>query len=165
MIGWKGRDKTLLVDPDEIDCLKRVGRLNDEANSIYELYKNPNPACEAGSVWKDIVLSPSRLNIQQELKYAIQKVERSKWLKFGFRLHWPKPQGRRWKMHHVKRKFSRFRECLIDVVPKMRTVHVKILKFSTQHCWILRVEVKAYTRIFELIAYEEQTNICTFKAV
>ncbi|PON95040.1 Zeta toxin domain containing protein [Trema orientale] len=78
MIGWKDRDKTLLVDPDEIDCLKRVGRLHDEANSIYELYKNPNPACEAGSVWKDIVLSPSRLNIQQELKYAIQKVERSK---------------------------------------------------------------------------------------
>ncbi|XP_062080751.1 calmodulin calcium-dependent NAD kinase isoform X1 [Humulus lupulus] len=78
MIGWKDRDKTLLVDPDEIDCLKRVGRLNSEANSIYELYKHPNPACEAGSVWKDIVLSPSRLNVQQELKYAIQKVERSK---------------------------------------------------------------------------------------
>ncbi|GMN48919.1 hypothetical protein TIFTF001_018088 [Ficus carica] len=78
LIGWKDRDRTLLVDPDEIDCLKRVGRLNDEANSIDELYKHPNPACEAGSVWKDIVLSPSRLNIQQELKYAIQKVERSK---------------------------------------------------------------------------------------
>lgn len=78
LIGWKDRDRTLLVDPDEIDCLKRVGRLNDEANSIYELYKHPNPACESGSVWKDIVLSPSRLNIQQELKYAIQKVERSK---------------------------------------------------------------------------------------
>ncbi|KAF4387139.1 hypothetical protein G4B88_024711 [Cannabis sativa] len=78
MIGWKDRDKTLLVDPDEIDCLKRVGRLNSEATSIYQLYKSPNPACEAGSVWKDIVLSPSRLNVQQELKYAIQKVERSK---------------------------------------------------------------------------------------
>lgn len=78
LIGWKDRDKTLLVDPDEIDCLKRVGRLNDEADSIYELYKRPNPACEAGSIWKDIVLSPSRLNIQQELKYSIQKAERSK---------------------------------------------------------------------------------------
>lgn len=78
LIGWKERDRNLLVDPDEIDCLKRVGRLNEEANSIYELYKYPNPACEAGSVWKDIVLSPSRLNIQQELKYSIQRVERSK---------------------------------------------------------------------------------------
>ncbi|KAL6968232.1 hypothetical protein U1Q18_034033 [Sarracenia purpurea var. burkii] len=78
LIGWKDRDKTLLVDPDEIDCLKRVGRLNDEANSIYELYKRPNPAYEVGSIWKDIVLSPSRLNIQQELKYSIQKVERLK---------------------------------------------------------------------------------------
>lgn len=78
LIGWKDRDKTLLVDPDEIDCLKRVGRLNDEANSIYKLYKRPNPAYAAGSIWKDIVLSPSRLNIQQELKYSIQKVERQK---------------------------------------------------------------------------------------
>ncbi|XWS76304.1 hypothetical protein CRYUN_Cryun01aG0164400 [Craigia yunnanensis] len=76
LIGWKDRDKTLLVDPDEIGCLKKVGMLNEEAESIYELYKYPNPACEAGSIWKDIVLSPSRLNIQQELKYTIQKVER-----------------------------------------------------------------------------------------
>ncbi|MBA0583423.1 hypothetical protein Gorai_014281 [Gossypium raimondii] len=55
---------------------KKVGRLNEEAESIYELYKHPNPACEAGSIWKDIVLSPSRLNIQKELKFTIQKVER-----------------------------------------------------------------------------------------
>ncbi|OIW12629.1 hypothetical protein TanjilG_24562 [Lupinus angustifolius] len=75
LIGWKDRDKTLLVDPDEIDCLKKVARLNEDANSIYELYKHPNPVREAGSIWKDIVLSPSRLNIQQELKYSIQKVE------------------------------------------------------------------------------------------
>lgn len=78
MIGWKDRDRTLLVDPDEIDCLKRVAKLNEDANSIYELYKQPNPACEAGSVWKDIVLSPSRLNIQQELKFSIQEIERLK---------------------------------------------------------------------------------------
>ncbi|XP_057965446.1 calmodulin calcium-dependent NAD kinase-like [Malania oleifera] len=78
LIGWKDRDRNLLVDPDEINCLKMVGRLNEEADSIYELYKHPNPACEAGSVWKDIVLSPSRLNIQKELKYSIQEVERSK---------------------------------------------------------------------------------------
>ncbi|KAK7270314.1 hypothetical protein RIF29_23367 [Crotalaria pallida] len=75
LIGWKDKDKTLLVDPDEIDCLKKVARLNEDANSIYELYKHPNPACKAGSIWKDIVLSPSRVNIQQELKYSIQKVE------------------------------------------------------------------------------------------
>ncbi|XP_021672674.2 calmodulin calcium-dependent NAD kinase-like isoform X1 [Hevea brasiliensis] len=78
LIGWKERDKTLLVDPDEIDCIKRVGRLNEEADSIYQLYKAPDPNMAAGSIWKDIVLSPSRLNIQKELKYCIQKVERSK---------------------------------------------------------------------------------------
>ncbi|BAT85501.1 hypothetical protein VIGAN_04305800 [Vigna angularis var. angularis] len=79
LIGWKDRDKTLLVDPDEFDCLKRLAKLNENANSIYELYKHPNPACEAGSVWKDIVLSPSRLNIQQELKYSIQRIESVKY--------------------------------------------------------------------------------------
>ncbi|KAK7393453.1 hypothetical protein VNO78_22009 [Psophocarpus tetragonolobus] len=57
----------------KLDCLKRVARLNEKANNIYELYKHPNPTCEAGSIWKDIVLSPSRLNIQKELKYSIQK--------------------------------------------------------------------------------------------
>lgn len=76
MIAWKDRDKTLLVDPDEINVLKMVGRLNEGADSIYELYKNPHPAYQSGSVWKDIVMSPSRLNIQKELKYSIQKVER-----------------------------------------------------------------------------------------
>lgn len=78
MIGWKEKERTLLVDPDEINVLQIVGRLNDGANSIYELYKNPHPAFQAGSVWKDIVLSPSRLNIQKELKYSIQKVERTR---------------------------------------------------------------------------------------
>ncbi|XP_039029534.1 uncharacterized protein LOC120163761 [Hibiscus syriacus] len=75
LIGWKDKDRTLLVDPDEIGCLKRIGRLNENADSIYELYRYPNPACQTGSIWKDIVLSPSRLNIQLELKYTIQKVE------------------------------------------------------------------------------------------
>lgn len=74
-IGWKDKDKTLLVDPEEIKCLRTVGSLNEDASSIYELYKKPSPACESGSVWKDIVLSPSRLTIQQELKYCIKKVE------------------------------------------------------------------------------------------
>ncbi|XP_051142190.1 calmodulin calcium-dependent NAD kinase-like [Andrographis paniculata] len=76
LIGWKDKEKNLLVDPDEINCLQMVSRSNEEAENIYELYKNPNPAFEAGSVWHDIVLSPSRTNIQKELKYAIQKIER-----------------------------------------------------------------------------------------
>ncbi|KAL3517654.1 hypothetical protein ACH5RR_020243 [Cinchona calisaya] len=76
LIGWKDKDKTLLVDPEEIGILNLIGRLNEEADCIYDLYKRPHPACERGSLWKDIVLSPSRLNIQKELKYSIQKVER-----------------------------------------------------------------------------------------
>ncbi|KAJ6336097.1 hypothetical protein OIU78_012661 [Salix suchowensis] len=45
--------------------------------NLLDAQRYPNPACEEGSIWKDIVLSPSRLNIQKELKYSIQKVERS----------------------------------------------------------------------------------------
>ncbi|KAI7751733.1 hypothetical protein M8C21_012815 [Ambrosia artemisiifolia] len=75
LIGWKDKDKTLLVDPDEINILKTIERLNESANSIYELYKQTNPANEHGSVWNDIVMSPSRLIIQRELKNSIQKSE------------------------------------------------------------------------------------------
>ncbi|XP_074314898.1 calmodulin calcium-dependent NAD kinase-like, partial [Silene latifolia] len=78
LIGWKDRDKTLLVDPEEFKCLKMVGELNEEANNIYELYKSPNPACHDGSIWNDIVSSPSRLTVQQELKYSIMRIEGSK---------------------------------------------------------------------------------------
>ncbi|RAL44241.1 hypothetical protein DM860_015601 [Cuscuta australis] len=76
LIGWKDRDKTLLVDPDEINVLKVVGRLNEDADSICSLYNHPHPAYQRGSFWKDIVLSPSRLNIQKELKCTIKKIER-----------------------------------------------------------------------------------------
>lgn len=75
MIGWKDRERTLLVDPDEINVLKVVGRLNEDADSIHNLYNHPHPAYQKGSFWKDIVMSPSRLNIQKELKYSIQKIE------------------------------------------------------------------------------------------
>ncbi|EPS63235.1 hypothetical protein M569_11553 [Genlisea aurea] len=76
LIGWKEKDKNLLVDPEEIGCLKVLGRLNTESDSIFELYKGRNPAFESGSVWNDIVLSPSRINVQKELKYSIQNAER-----------------------------------------------------------------------------------------
>ena len=65
----------MLVDPDEIKVLKTIERLNEAANSIYELYKQPNPENDIGQVWKDIVMSPERVFIQKELKYAIQKAE------------------------------------------------------------------------------------------
>lgn len=76
LIGWKDKEKNLLVDPEEISCLKVVGMLSEDADTIYDLYRRPHPAYENGSIWKDIVLSPSRLNIQKELKFSIQKVER-----------------------------------------------------------------------------------------
>ncbi|KAL8150303.1 hypothetical protein V2J09_020111, partial [Rumex salicifolius] len=75
LIGWKERDKTLLVDPEEILVLKMVGELNEEADSINALYRIPSPNTHTGSVWTDIVLSPSRRNVQLELKYSIQRIE------------------------------------------------------------------------------------------
>nr|GLL46981.1 uncharacterized protein LOC109150461 [Ipomoea trifida]GMD87349.1 uncharacterized protein LOC109150461 [Ipomoea batatas]GMD90084.1 uncharacterized protein LOC109150461 [Ipomoea batatas] len=75
LIGWKDRERTLLVDPDEINVLKVVGRLNEDADCIHKLYNHPHPAYQKGAFWKDIVMSPSRLSIQKELKYSIQKIE------------------------------------------------------------------------------------------
>ncbi|GKB53581.1 zeta toxin domain, P-loop containing nucleoside triphosphate hydrolase [Tanacetum coccineum] len=75
LIGWKEKEKTLLVDPDEISSLELVESLNEKADSIYELYNNPNPIYGSGSVWHDIVMSPSRVNIQKDLKHSIQKIE------------------------------------------------------------------------------------------
>lgn len=81
LIGYKDGTSKLLVDPDEIRCLKMVSKLNDQAESIEELY-----AAEAGEelvvgtgsqVWKDIVLLPDRPKIQQELIVAIRKIETS----------------------------------------------------------------------------------------
>ncbi|KAL3828727.1 hypothetical protein ACJIZ3_017529 [Penstemon smallii] len=75
LIAWKDGDSHLLVDPDEIKCLTSVKDLNDEAESIYELYKDPDHITEDGSVWKDIVLVPTRPSLQLELKTTLKKIE------------------------------------------------------------------------------------------
>lgn len=78
LIGWKDGDQKLLVDPDDIKCLTEVSNLNAEAESIYELYRDSGPPSESGSIWKDIVLSPSRATLQQELRACIQNIENAK---------------------------------------------------------------------------------------
>ena len=65
------------MDPEDFKCLKTLDSLNPEADSIHELHKEPNPIMEPGSVWSDIVLSPSRIHVQEELKESIQKIEKS----------------------------------------------------------------------------------------
>lgn len=65
------------MDPKVLKCLKIISGVNIEADSIYELYKEPNPIIRPGSVWNDIVLSLSRSNDQKELKGSIQKIEKS----------------------------------------------------------------------------------------
>jgi len=54
-----------------------IGRVNTEADSIYELYKEPSLIMGLGSIWKDIIISPSRCNAQKELRESIQKIEKS----------------------------------------------------------------------------------------
>ncbi|XP_043696733.1 calmodulin calcium-dependent NAD kinase-like [Telopea speciosissima] len=75
LIGWKDGENNLLVDPQEVDYLRTVSMLNEDAESIYELYTHLNLTGKSGSVWKDILLSPSRAYYQEELKIAIQKAE------------------------------------------------------------------------------------------
>ncbi|KAJ4969301.1 hypothetical protein NE237_016002 [Protea cynaroides] len=75
LIGWKDGESNLLVDLQEIHCLETVSKLNADAESIEELYKNLDQTDKANLAWEDILLSPSRAHLQHELKIAIQKAE------------------------------------------------------------------------------------------
>ncbi|KAJ6911169.1 hypothetical protein NC652_021718 [Populus alba x Populus x berolinensis] len=77
LIAWKDGDNKLLVDPEGYKCLTNVSNLRAEAESIYELYTDPSPIFEPGSVWKDIVLDPSRPTVQSELRASILNIEKS----------------------------------------------------------------------------------------
>ncbi|CAA2955086.1 Zeta toxin domain containing [Olea europaea subsp. europaea] len=75
LIAWKDGNSKLLVDPNEMKCFASVSDLNDDAETIYDLYKDSDYITQPGSVWKDIVLLPERGSLQQELKTAIQRIE------------------------------------------------------------------------------------------
>ena len=81
LIAWKDGDKKLLIDPEGYKCLTNASNLRADAESIYELYTDPSPIFKPGSVWKDIVLDPSRPTVQSELKTSILNIEKS-WLCF-----------------------------------------------------------------------------------
>lgn len=73
----KDDDHNLPLVPKNIKCLELIDSVNVEADSIYELYKDPDVRMRPGSVWNDIVLSPSRSKDQKELKESILKIEKS----------------------------------------------------------------------------------------
>ncbi|KAG9153520.1 hypothetical protein Leryth_019787 [Lithospermum erythrorhizon] len=75
LIAWKEKDNNLLVDPDGYKFFNVVSSLNEEADSIYELYEDPDLINQQASVWNEIVLSPSRKTVQQKLKSAIERIE------------------------------------------------------------------------------------------
>jgi hypothetical protein len=70
-IAWKDGDNKLLIDPEGYKCLTNASNLRAEAESIYELYTDPSPIFEPGSFLKDIVMDPSRPNVQSELRTSI----------------------------------------------------------------------------------------------
>ncbi|KAM0030557.1 putative calmodulin calcium-dependent NAD kinase NADKc [Helianthus debilis subsp. tardiflorus] len=78
LIGWKDGNSGLLVDRDQIKCLQTLSEINDEADSIYELYADPRRLTESGSVWKERVLKPDRIDLQRDLKVVIERIEKSK---------------------------------------------------------------------------------------
>jgi len=52
--------------------------LNAEADSVYELHKEPSPIMEPHSLWsKIVVLSPSRKSDKKDLRESIKKIEKS----------------------------------------------------------------------------------------
>lgn len=74
LIAWKDGENKMLVEPEDIKCLEMVRNVNEEAESIYELYPK-DELSQPGSVWNDMVLLPTRSILQQELKAAIRKIE------------------------------------------------------------------------------------------
>ncbi|KAD6120099.1 hypothetical protein E3N88_11370 [Mikania micrantha] len=50
--------------------IELVGVVCDAYLAVVRGISNPNPTHESGSVWHDIVMSPSRLNIQKELRQS-----------------------------------------------------------------------------------------------
>ncbi|XP_078176258.1 calmodulin calcium-dependent NAD kinase-like [Carex rostrata] len=75
LIGMKCEGSELLVDPKEIGCLEKVSALNEDANSVHELYPDGSTVCGSTSVWNNLVICPSRALVQQELKAVIEVIE------------------------------------------------------------------------------------------
>ncbi|KAG5391232.1 hypothetical protein IGI04_032773 [Brassica rapa subsp. trilocularis] len=86
LIAWKAGNSRLLVDPEDIECLKRVSNLNPDAESIYELYSDPNLLSQPGSVWTEIVIVPSRPEADVEPEVAAAGVPKKRtFKKFAFK--------------------------------------------------------------------------------
>lgn len=75
LIAWKDGESNLLVDTENIKCLTSVRDLNDEADSIYELYGDPNHMYDPNSVWNAIVCRSTRSSLQLHLTTVVKKIE------------------------------------------------------------------------------------------
>ncbi|KGN56910.1 uncharacterized protein LOC101217085 [Cucumis sativus] len=73
-----GTDPFQTIDAEASACLTTLSNLNPDAESVYELYPNPSPFSEPEAIWKEIALTPSRLQSQKELRSAIKKLESSR---------------------------------------------------------------------------------------
>lgn len=74
MIEWRDGSRDLPEDQDCISCLEKVSKLNEDADSIYELYPEDDTSCGSGSIWDEIT-SPARAATQQQLKKAVTMTE------------------------------------------------------------------------------------------
>ncbi|XP_042387310.1 calmodulin calcium-dependent NAD kinase-like [Zingiber officinale] len=76
MTEWRDGSRNLPEDRDCINCLEKVSKLNEDADSIYELYPEDDTGHGSGSIWDEIT-SPARAETQQQLKEAVKIMERS----------------------------------------------------------------------------------------
>ncbi|KAL4567347.1 hypothetical protein LXL04_022930 [Taraxacum kok-saghyz] len=81
-IEWKGGNSNLKEDnPDRIkssECLETLKDINDEADSILELYADTKMLTNNDSIWNTLVTIPRRLDLQRDLKVVIERIEKSK---------------------------------------------------------------------------------------
>ncbi|CAN6310143.1 unnamed protein product [Urochloa humidicola] len=78
LIAWKdGMSSSLLVEPQEIDCLDKVSRLNEDATSVHDLYPDGATTCGSRSIWEDMIAEPERAATQRELREAVRAAEKA----------------------------------------------------------------------------------------
>ncbi|CAN6439484.1 unnamed protein product [Victoria cruziana] len=74
LIGWKKEGAAdLQIDRKDYEWLKRVSLLNEDADSVEDLYKVADSSLNARQIWRDVVASPSRKPDQLHLFSAITR--------------------------------------------------------------------------------------------
>uniref|UniRef100_A0A5K0VDZ3 Uncharacterized protein n=1 Tax=Nymphaea colorata TaxID=210225 RepID=A0A5K0VDZ3_9MAGN len=93
MIGWKKEGATnMQIDPNDYEWLRRVSTLNEDADSVEDLYKVEDSCLNARQIWRDVVASPTRKDNQLHLLNSIIEIEGHDFLRYELHYHRSPPE-------------------------------------------------------------------------